>query len=185
MTLYNGADASVPNKATVPHGTQVIAGYVGGNTPHVWTVDEWNQFLTVNNQMRFLPIYVDNNNMFANGTELAKAAVSAVKARGWAPFQANRRVIVIDAEENTNYQYYSDASDAIWSAGFVCVQYRSAGSVGNEQENPPDLTWVAVPGEPKPNAMIWAGYQYLWGKTWDTDVFSEYVYNGCGVGPRK
>lgn len=185
MTLYNGADASTPDLATLPEGTQVIAGYVGGDTPHVWTVDEWNQFLTVNPSMRFLPIFVDDKASFPSGTDLAMAAVAAVRVRGWAPFQPNRRVIVIDAEENTNYEYYAEASDAIWSAGFVMVQYRSAGSVGNAQQNPPDLTWVAVPGQPKPRAMIWAGYQYLWSKEWDTDVFSEYVFNSCGVGPRK
>lgn len=185
MTLYNGADASKPDLATVPPNTQILAGYVGGDTPHVWLPDEWNEILETQPQTRFLPIYVDSNASFTNGTELAKAAVSAVMDRGWAPFQPNRRVIVIDCEENTNYQYYAEASDAIWSAGFVMIQYRSAGSVGNQQQNPPDVTWVAVPGQPKPSGMIWAGYQYHWGKEWDLDVFSEFVWNGCGQGLRK
>jgi|SRR5215469_9226375 len=184
MVLYNGADASRPDVATLPSGTQIICGYVGGDTPHVWTLDEWNEFLEVDSAVRFLPIYVDSNASFNSGTDLAKAAVNAVKERGWAPFQANRRVIVIDCEENTNYEYYSEASDAIWTAGFVMVQYRSSGSVGNDQQSPPDLTWVAVPGQPKPKAQIWAGYQYHWGKEWDLDTFTQYVYDGCGRGLR-
>ena len=115
---------------------------------------------------------------------MAKAAVDAVTQKGWAPFAEPRRIIVIDAETNTNYDYYSDACDAISTAGFVGVQYRSAGSVGNAVQNPPDLTWVAVPGQPKPNAQIWAGYQYAWGREWDLDTFSQYVYDGCGRGMR-
>src|SRR5271165_2544574 len=105
MTLYNGADASRPDLATLPADTQILAGYIGGDTPHVWDSVEWNQFLEIHPQIRFLPIYVDSNAAFNTGTELAKAAVSAALDRGWAPFQANRRIIVIDCEENTNYEY--------------------------------------------------------------------------------
>lgn len=37
------SDASTPPEH-VPAGVQAVAGYIGGNTPHVWTAAEWRRF---------------------------------------------------------------------------------------------------------------------------------------------
>lgn len=182
--LYNGIDAAFPLVANAPADTQIVAGYIGGDAEHVWKPGEWNQFLPVFPSVRFLPIFVDDSHLFSNGRELGDAMCVAAMKRGWAPYQPNRRIIVVDAEENTDYQYYADASVEVWRLGFVMVQYRSSGSVGNSQQNPPELTWVAVPGQPKPSVMIWAGYQYHWQTGFDLNTFSQFVYDGCGVGER-
>jgi hypothetical protein len=181
--LYNGADASVPSKATLPAGTQIVAGYIGGDTPHVWTASEWNQFTGV----RYLPIFVDDKESYANGTALGSAMARAAVARGWYPSDDSdpHLVLVVDAEITKAYEYYAEASDRVWELGFVLMQYRSAGSVGNEEQNTPSLTWVADYGQPKPHTTIWGGYQYQPNvHGWDLDVFSQYVYDRCATGPR-
>lgn len=47
------ADASQPPPGD-PAGADIIAGYIGGDTPHIWTKAEWDQYKT----LRKLPIWV-------------------------------------------------------------------------------------------------------------------------------
>src|SRR6266700_5256935 len=49
-------DASTP-PASAPHGYRAVAGYIGGDTPHVWTDAEWRRF----GRLRKLPIWVRSN----------------------------------------------------------------------------------------------------------------------------
>src|SRR5260221_11947368 len=49
-------DASVP-PASAPAGYRAVAGYIGGDTPHVWTKAEWRRF----HQLPQLPIWVRSN----------------------------------------------------------------------------------------------------------------------------
>lgn len=46
-------DASRP-PAIAPGGYRAVAGYIGGDTPHVWTAQEWQRF----GNLPKLPIYV-------------------------------------------------------------------------------------------------------------------------------
>jgi hypothetical protein len=46
-------DARVP-PASAPAGYRAVAGYIGGDTPHVWTDDEWKRF----GSLPKLPIWV-------------------------------------------------------------------------------------------------------------------------------
>src|SRR5258706_15218366 len=49
-------DASVP-PASAPAGYRAVAGYIGGDTPHVWTKAEWRRF----DQLPQLPIWGRSN----------------------------------------------------------------------------------------------------------------------------
>ncbi len=51
-------DASVP-PASAPAGYRAVAGYIGGDTPHVWTKAEWRRF----DQLPKLPIWVRHSVM--------------------------------------------------------------------------------------------------------------------------
>ena len=53
VQLVRMSDASVEPK-TLPSGTKIVAGYIGGNTPHVWSRTEWERF----KGLRKLPIFV-------------------------------------------------------------------------------------------------------------------------------
>ena len=46
-------DASTP-PSSAPPGYHAVAGYIGGDTPHVWTDAEWKRF----GRLRKLPIWV-------------------------------------------------------------------------------------------------------------------------------
>lgn len=49
-------DTSNPGTSGLPKGYQAVAGYIGGDTPHIWTAQQWQQFKGVPK----LPIYVDD-----------------------------------------------------------------------------------------------------------------------------
>jgi hypothetical protein len=68
VQLVRMTDASIEPK-TLPAGTKIIAGYLGGNTPHVWTAAEWNRF-----KVKKLPIFVctGEGNGIADGWEALK-----------------------------------------------------------------------------------------------------------------
>ncbi len=48
-------DSSIPTSKLLP-GYSAVAGYIGGDTPHVWTQAEWGRFKGVPK----LPIFVNN-----------------------------------------------------------------------------------------------------------------------------
>jgi hypothetical protein len=54
VKLVRMTDAAYPPQARAPAGAEIVAGYIGGNTPHVWSKTEWAQF----GHVRKLPIFV-------------------------------------------------------------------------------------------------------------------------------
>lgn len=71
MKLVRMTDAAFPPRGElVPKGSQIVAGYIGGNTPHVWTAKEWASF----GKMRKLPIFVRDQR--GNGEEDGLEAVA-------------------------------------------------------------------------------------------------------------
>jgi hypothetical protein len=68
--------------------------------------------------------------------------------------------------------------------GFAAMPYGSNGTV---KANPMGIGyWVAdlVMSPPKNLGVNVQGVQYKFGNDWDSDVFSQRVYDGCGVGLR-
>lgn len=49
-------DTSDPGTSSLPKGYSAVAGYAGGDTPHVWTREQWARFEGIPK----LPIYVDD-----------------------------------------------------------------------------------------------------------------------------
>lgn len=54
MNIVRMTDASMPPVTHAPKGADIVAGYIGGDTPHVWTAAEWASF----GKMHKLPIFV-------------------------------------------------------------------------------------------------------------------------------
>lgn len=79
-------DASHPG-SFLPKGTKVIAGYIGGRTPHIWTNAEWNRY----KGLKRLPIWVYSG---AGGVQDAFACLQAIFSLG---IPRNSR-IVLDME---------------------------------------------------------------------------------------
>lgn len=189
--LYTGADAAWPGPA-LPAGTAILAAYVGEtflpgapDTPHIWTAAEWNDYIRVHPGLRVLPIYT--HNYPGDPAACAANAVNAVRALGWAPDMpgSQRRIIALDLEVLEDATYVAALEAEIGKHGFDAMPYGSNGTV---KANPEGLVgwWVAdlVMTAPRWLGPGVAGVQYRWGAQWDYNVFSQRVYDGCGVGPR-
>jgi len=133
VSLYKMIDAAFPPPDAA--GASAVAGYIGGNTPHVWTRAEWQRFAHV----RQFPIWVGSGR--TNGSSDGKIAVSAVRALGWAAHRPHRRAIICDVETNNMRAYLDDFAAEVWGAGFQTEVYESMSVVA---ANPgKEGIWVA------------------------------------------
>jgi hypothetical protein len=129
-------DASIPPASPYP-GCTAVAGYIGGNTPHVWTRRQWNE-ASDNGRLAVLPIWVG----FGEGdpVEHGKEAAAAAVARGWVPHHSPRwRAIVADVEALSETEWLEAFGTQLRREGFLCWPYMSA---------------VALPSDP-PGYSVW------------------------------
>lgn len=132
MALHKGFDASTQIPTHMPAGCTFAAGYIGGNTPHVWTKAEWDRFGRISG-VRLFPIWVAD--FAADPVQSAKDALAAMRKLGWSP----GRALVYDTE---------DTVDKAWCRAFrheaghaqVPVNYGSAAVVAG---NGDDRLWIA------------------------------------------
>jgi hypothetical protein len=182
MTTYKMIDASRPPDAADGEFS-VVMGYVGGNTPHVWTAGEWQVFASY----RQVPAYVPD--LGSSPTAEAAYAVAAVKRLGWAAHEEDTRIIVIDFETTINRAWYASMASGIVSAGFAPVIY---GSLSTVFENAADDVLAAdfddVPSIPAGQTLH--GLQYLSDQEYegtevDWSIVDQWFHDRGGVGPRK
>ena len=183
MSLYQMFDAAYPPSSPYP-GCQAVAGYIGGNTPHVWTTDQWKRF----SHLRQFPIWTGYSE--ANPTHHGQQAVAAMRKLGWAARLPNRRAVIVDEETEVNAAWINAFAAVLWAAGYQTFIY---GSLATVLDNPPEegyliADWNDVPTVP-PYAHV-IGHQYKpnvpWdGTTVDLSVISEEMFVHGGRGPRK
>lgn len=148
----------------LPPGTDVVAGYIGGNTPHVWSVGEWERFPKV----KKLPIYVAT----ANGNGLAD---------GW---EALKRLYQLDVPKGTTVSYDLETNvwpTATWNfynllrwAGYYVWPY---GSFDYIYKNPKcSGYWVAQYTDELHMAPDSVATQYQPGGPWDLSVVRSWQY---------
>lgn len=190
--LYPGSDSSDPGSALPPWPVSIIAGYVGDptlpgppDTPHIWTATQWNTLLEASKgAARLLPIYT--HNYPGDPVADARNAADACQELGWAANLPGdqRRIIALDLEIFVDRAYVSALEASIYELGFAAMPY---GSNYYDLQNPPGIGWwVALPVSRAPR---WLGpgvqgVQWQLGGAWDRSVFSQRVYDGCGIGPR-
>jgi hypothetical protein len=183
MTLYHMFDAAFPPPTAYP-GTQAAAGYIGGNTPHIWTLEEWLRF----RHMRQLPIWVAD--LGADPAASGRFAAQAARGLGWKPFAAVRRAIVADMETSADGSWVNHFAEAVAAHGFVTWVYGSLSSVLRDPAR--DGYWVAswdgVPDvEPIPHVVA---HQYAPNVPWeggevDLSVLAPEAWERLGRGPRR
>ena len=125
-------DASQP-PASAPPGYSAVAGYIGGDTPHVWTGAEWRRF----GKLRKLPIWVRSNPSQVNAEGDAFGALERLfelrVPRG--------TTVAVDLETSVDGDYVRTFRRVMRWAGFYAWVYGSASTVFR---NPPaDGYWVA------------------------------------------
>lgn len=127
----SGFDVSDPKGAVT--GYDVAGGYIGGNTPHVWTAEQWAE-----QPARFRNyIWV-----YDGGTAAIAAAANAVSALE-ALHVPKPAIVTLDMETGVNPDWVNTFADKIHSEGWATMVYGSPGTVFR---NPPRSGyWVADP----------------------------------------
>ncbi len=118
-------DASVP-PASAPAGYRAVAGYIGGDTPHVWTEAEWRRF----DQLHKLPIWVRSNPTQVDAEADAFGALQRLYQ-----LRVPRGITVaIDLETAVDSGYVRRFHSVMRWAGFYAWVYGSASTVfGNQR----------------------------------------------------
>lgn len=180
MTIARMFDASVPPAEPYP-GCSAVAGYIGGATPHVWTLEEWKRF----GHLRQLPIWVYGapGQAFGQGVAAAKAAM----ALGWRAHAEHRRAIVLDMETSTDAEFVAAFARALHATGFSCWVYGSASTIHSLPD--PDGEWIAD-WDQVPDLMSAVAHQYAPDVPWqggvvDLSVISVAALVHLGRGPRR
>lgn len=175
-------DASVPPSSAYP-GSAAVAGYLGGNTPHVWTPEEWQRFAG----LRQFGIWVGY--LEADPLGHATDAAAAMSRLGWAPNRPARRAVLLDFETEIDAAWINAFAGEIWHAGYETLVYGSESTI---IDNPgKEGRWIALydntPDIPDVPEAI--GHQYRanvpWGNTQvDLSVITDEMLVHGGLGPR-
>jgi len=139
MSNPTGFDAEAAQAA----GIWGIAGYIGGDTPHVWTAEEWQQYV-VNPGMRcvfliFVPPQDRTAYSTQAGIEWAKEAIQAAQL-AYDAGVPKTEAIILDIEASMESSG-SDAACQAWTT-YLQSQHVPQGVYGPRSSF---LRWPAVP----------------------------------------
>jgi hypothetical protein len=129
--LIRMSDASVPPEK-LPKGTRAVAGYIGGNTPHVWTKKEWQQY----GRIKKLPIWVyEDSDPLGQGFDILEQLFELNVPKG--------SPVVLDLETLVIPVAVTDIAEVVNWCGYKLWVY---GSRDNLFSNPScNGYWVADP----------------------------------------
>lgn len=186
MTLYRGFDAAFPPSKRYP-SCQWAGGYIGGNTPNVWTLDEWNRFTGPN--FRVCPIWTGYHQN--DPGDHAKAAVKAALALGWRAHATPLRLIALDFEGEVDAEWITAFAAQLRNDGFDTCPYASLSAISGG--DPPELGyWLpdwngfpVIPSQP-PHVIAhqFEGDVPFMGTSVDVSVGDDTFWNGLGRGVR-
>jgi hypothetical protein len=185
MALFRMFDASVPPDKPYP-ACQAAGGYIGGATPHVWTLQEWLRF----SHLRQLPIWTADFNPGApSAAEQGRLAAAAAVALGWHAHAPHRRAIALDMETSEDAAFVADFAVAARAGGFVVWPYGSKSTIYADPHA--DGYWVAAWDDIAglENMADIMAHQYeadipFGGTQIDLSVMSGEAYARLGRGPR-
>lgn len=162
MTI-SAYDSAWPDNPA-PAGDQVVMGYIGGDTPHVWSLADWNS-----QPARYrIPIWTRDNPGGYSGTTEAQAALAKLDSLG-----APRGItVVIDFELAQDADYVLKFDAVMVAAGNKTALYGSKSTLFNNPRPsagyfPADLTGVP---HLYPGTLL---TQYQFESNWDDDVVSS------------
>lgn len=157
--MYSMADWSDPGTTNIT-GVDVVAFYLGGWTPHVWTQTQINAQST----HWMMPIWVYNPNTpgSTQGNIDGKAAVNAMKNIG----VSTGTRIAVDMESSIDEPYLAAFRNVIGPAGYHMMIYGGPSTVfQNWPQNPngPGGGWWVADWTFTPHLYNHAG---VWGTQW-------------------
>jgi hypothetical protein len=181
--LSLGFDAAFPPGKPYP-GSKVVCGYIGGNTPHIWTLDEWHRFADLTQ----FPIWVGYNDRDPEAD--ARTAVSRMEELGWTKGLVNNtRAVILDFETEINPEWVDDFAVIVRANGYQTMPYGSESTI--LQDPVRAGRWIAlyderadIPADPGAVAHQYKANVPWNGTAVDLSVWSaEGVLHG-GTGPR-
>jgi hypothetical protein len=113
-------DAAYPPE-NPPHW-HVAAGYIGGDTPHVWTAEEWDAQWSPCR----LPIFVHTGPDSSADAESDAQAILASLAKLEVPHGSS---VAVDTESGIYQDYLTVLSERLWAERYSLINYGSLASV--------------------------------------------------------
>ena len=149
MSWYSMADWSNPG-TTIITGVDIVAFYLGGWTPHVWTQTQINAQSV--HWMMPIWVYDPNNPGSSAGTADGQAALNAMQALNIPPGVR----IVVDMESSVDHNYLAAFRYVIGPAGYHMTIYGGPSTVFNN--------WPSNPAGPGGGWWIadWTGTPYMY-----------------------
>lgn len=147
---------------------QIAAGYIGGDTPHVWTRDEWNSTA----QRYRLPIWVRSNpGSNSEGAAEARLAYAQLAAIGC----PHGVTVALDYETAVDDPYLLGFQTELWALTHsVTMLYGSQDSV-LQNTTPNGGFWVANWNNIEDFPANSRAHQYTNGTNYDSSVVSDSV----------
>lgn len=167
LPQYKMFDASTP-PASAPAGYKAVAGYIGGDTPHVWTAEEWARF----DGLKKLPIWVTSNPGATAGVKNdAFMALEQLYELGVPKGAA----VALDFETAVDQYYAATFQNVLGWAGFKMWLYGSASTLF---QNVGFNYWVA---DYTGNPFIYnhsgvRATQYESGQAYDSSLIKQWDY---------
>jgi hypothetical protein len=182
--IFHGYDASVPPNRPYP-GCNAAFGYIGGKTPHVWSLQEWLDATDLG-RIRSGPIWTAD--MSATPESQAEAAAKAATDLGWTAHARVLRFIILDSEESTNVSFIHSFGNELIGKGFLVCDYRTQDAITKAPSGMPEFVahWNVPPG---PFTEYQIAFQYLANLDYentqiDLDAFDEEMWDRLGRGAR-
>lgn len=181
--LFKVFDAANP-PATAPPGCAGVLGYIGGaRAARIWTLPEWERFAGLAQFPAWVPDTAQENPQAS-----AVRAGNAMRGLGWAPWQADRRVLVTDLETQVVARWFQQFAAELEQQGFTAVAYGSESAIA---DNFAADNWVAAwdgAAQLLPGQTIHA-HQYqanvsFGGTQVDYSTVDDWLFARAGVGPR-
>jgi surface antigen len=135
VALRGMYDAAYP--PSVPPKLAVVAGYIGGNTPHVWTDAEWADQMAKSGAKYKLPIFVRSTG--GDPVADATAAVAWALKRG----QPKGTLIALDYETRIDATYLNTFDAKVVANGYKTIVYGSRSFV-MQNPKPSGGYWTAT-----------------------------------------
>lgn len=184
MTLVRGFDAAYPPDSAYP-GCAVAAGYIGGNTPHFWTLAEWRRF----EHLYQLPIWTGYLEDDPAGH--ARDAAATASGLGWIPRDGNTwRAIALDMEGQSSEAWIAAFGSNLRDYGYLCWPYLALSALSSDPAGYdvwlPD--WTGVPEIPPYRNVIACQYEgnvAFGGTQVDLSVWDAAWLAHMGTGPRR
>jgi hypothetical protein len=167
-------DAAYPEKVIaygippIAHDWLIVAGYIGGNTPHVWTDAEWAQFP----QPYRLPIFTRSTG--GDPVDDANHVIQWMTAH----HVPAGSTVALDFEKRVDGDYLRKFDSLVVQAGWKVMLYGQLSTIfGNPR--PSGGYWVAhwtgvEHMEPGAVATQWSG-SGSWGGAYDPNIVSDTV----------